>query len=182
MYPYFKQYINDQEILEHPKRRDRLLSVIPPNLIDKLGDLENLTLSKIIAVLGKHYPFALKDIVFTYLYPRMDKNVSLHRNHLLKAPFCLHPSTGNVCVPIPLEHIHIFPVGKSPNMFELLDIKKRVEKEDDDEKEEDQSMKMEEENEEEEEVKEYLNYTFDQYVQFFNDFVNELVGMKKEQK
>lgn len=37
---------------------------------------------------------ALEDIILQYTYPRIDAEVSKHRNHLLKSPFCVHPGTG----------------------------------------------------------------------------------------
>ncbi|KAI6019960.1 prim-pol domain-containing protein [Pisolithus orientalis] len=63
---------------------------------------------------------ALEDIVFQYTYPRIDAEVSKHRNHLLKAPFCVHPKTGRVCVPLDPNHIDRFDPRDVPTIGQLL--------------------------------------------------------------
>lgn len=58
---------------------------------------------------------ARKEIVFAYAYPRLDVEVSKKMNHLLKAPFCVHPKTGKVnqarllCTRLELWRLDCFP-------------------------------------------------------------------------
>jgi len=63
---------------------------------------------------------ALEDIILQYTYPRLDSEVTKHRNHLLKAPFCVHPATGRVCVPVDPRRVHEFDPDKVPTVGELL--------------------------------------------------------------
>ncbi|KAF8842917.1 prim-pol domain-containing protein [Paxillus ammoniavirescens] len=63
---------------------------------------------------------ALEDVILQYTYPRLDAEVSKHRNHLLKAPFCVHPKTGRVCVPVDPSNIDLFDPRGVPTVAQLL--------------------------------------------------------------
>jgi DNA primase small subunit len=62
----------------------------------------------------------LEDIILQYTYPRLDAEVSKHRNHLLKAPFCVHPKTGRICVPVDPERVGEFDPEGVPTVGQLL--------------------------------------------------------------
>ncbi|KAG8933766.1 hypothetical protein FRC00_012842, partial [Tulasnella sp. 408] len=64
---------------------------------------------------------AAEDIILQYTYPRLDAEVSKHRNHLLKAPFCIHPATGRICVPVDPAKIDEFDPMTVPTVGELLE-------------------------------------------------------------
>ena len=63
---------------------------------------------------------AMEDIILQYTYPRIDAEVSKHRNHLLKAPFCVHPKTGRICVPVDPDKVDEFDPEKVPDVETLL--------------------------------------------------------------
>lgn len=62
----------------------------------------------------------MEDIILQYTYPRLDAEVSKHRNHLLKAPFCVHPKTGRICVPLEPASIDNFDPERVPTVNQLL--------------------------------------------------------------
>ncbi|CED84873.1 prim-pol domain-containing protein [Phaffia rhodozyma] len=71
---------------------------------------------------GKGSPLehALQDIVLQYTYPRLDADVSKHRNHLLKSPFVIHPGTNRVCVPVDPARISEFDPSTVPTLGQLI--------------------------------------------------------------
>ncbi|GIL89467.1 hypothetical protein Vretimale_18937 [Volvox reticuliferus] len=62
----------------------------------------------------------IPEIIIAHAYPRLDMEVSKKMNHLLKAPFCVHPKTGKVCVPLDPTRVDEFDPEDVPTVGSLL--------------------------------------------------------------
>lgn len=86
---------------------------------EKWNDIDVIASKEIKTSRKQDYATRLReckeDMVIATLYPKLDIEVTKQTIHLLKSPFCIHPSTGNVCVPIDME----FNPDQAPKLITL---------------------------------------------------------------
>jgi DNA primase small subunit len=168
---YFETILNEQNLLNDEKGKNLLKALInayfgnnnvQEDKIDKILNSENnrvssIKLNEIISYLTNIQnqnkknkknlvDLCIKDFKLNILYPRLDINVSTHINHLLKSPFCIHPKTGLVAVPLSGEDILHFKINDIPRLDRLVDDYNHNRK----------------------------NECFEKYVKFFKEFANQL--------
>ncbi|CAI2348363.1 unnamed protein product [Caenorhabditis sp. 36 PRJEB53466] len=88
--------------------------------------------------------YALLRFVLQRCYPRLDVNVTTGTNHLLKSPFCVHPGTGNIAVPLDVNTIAQFDVKTCPRIDHViaeLEARNELKKEENEENEEAEESK-----------------------------------------
>ncbi|KAG8972946.1 hypothetical protein FRB90_010070 [Tulasnella sp. 427] len=132
--PFVEIVLKDQKCFDRREGWEELLKLIPradtvrvlrekweanpdKSSFLKWGDFMNLMRADETDTLRP----AAEDIILQYTYPRLDAEVSKHRNHLLKAPFCIHPATGRICVPVDPSKINEFDPMTVPTVGELLE-------------------------------------------------------------
>lgn len=58
----------------------------------------------------------IEEIKLQYTYPRLDVNVTKGLNHLLKAPFCVHPKSGKISIPFSAKAVDKFDPSTVPTI------------------------------------------------------------------
>ncbi|KAG7194099.1 uncharacterized protein KQ657_004807 [Scheffersomyces spartinae] len=121
---------------------------------------------------------AKKEIIIYYLYPRLDVEVSRQLIHLLKSPFCIHPGTGNVCVPFnPQQNISMDPqdddYGFNPMHAPNLKV---IQQEFEDWHKQNKGTDSK--------IPDFEKTSLKPYIEYFGKFVNDLVKeeLKKRQR
>jgi DNA primase small subunit len=71
------------------------------------------------SALSNSIKYLVEEVKLQYCYPRLDVNVSKGMNHLLKAPFSVHPKTGRICIPIDIAKIDTFDPFEAPMINDL---------------------------------------------------------------
>ena len=137
---WVETYLPNQEILTDQAKLDQVLELINDegireDLRDEFSSSRNNaksverwqvivdTVKKALQKKqGKNWKLEgnLEQIIFWHIYPRVDIEVSKHMNHLLKGPFCVHPKTGRVCVPIDPAVAEHFDPESVPTVVDLV--------------------------------------------------------------
>ncbi|KRZ18725.1 DNA primase small subunit [Trichinella zimbabwensis] len=164
-------WLNSQESWEAMLKLipDKTIADALESIFEKVDTAEERWQAIKMALSKPHIPdncrFAVSEILLQYTYPRLDMNVSKGINHLLKSPFCIHPKTGKICVPIDLEKVEEFDPTSVPAIDDLL--KELSENDAGEENKVDNEKKNRK-------PLDYNRTTLKPYVQIFERFVNSL--------
>lgn len=138
--PYFKEIIlEDQDLFATVEGRKKLIGLLPEENWRKEFDnqLKKVHLLNSESVWDTFVTFVeqlrtstkgswklrylIEETQMAFLYPRLDINVSKGFNHLLKAPFCVHPKSGKVCVPFNPNAVTKFNPNEVPTIHMLME-------------------------------------------------------------
>jgi DNA primase small subunit len=180
-----RSILEEQDPWRTPESTEKLLKLIPDKELATAlrrkwedADVSSTQKWKDIDVVAKHGTIkkldagalleSKQDIIIEYMYPRLDIEVSRHMIHLLKSPFCVHPGTGRVCVPIDPAHADSFDPFDVPTASQLLQELRRY-----DSQERDDSHGR---------VQDYERTSLKKHVEYFASFVQSLLKSEAKAK
>ncbi|XP_033335796.2 DNA primase small subunit isoform X1 [Megalopta genalis] len=120
------------------------------------------------------YRHIIEEVMIQYSYPRLDINVSKGLNHLLKAPFCVHPKTGKVCIPFTANTVDKFEPDKVPTITSLIEEINEFDAKDKAEQETNDLTKTR--------IKDYKKTSLNKSMRLFHEFLWNLENERKGQK
>ncbi|KAG5360237.1 DNA primase small subunit [Yarrowia sp. B02] len=92
---------------------------------EKWSDIDKVASSGVSPNLDtKKLVEAKQNVILTVFMPKLDGAVSRGTGHLLKSPFCIHPKTSNICVPMAVDkssHELLFTPEDCPKLQEIID-------------------------------------------------------------
>lgn len=133
---YISTMVEEQDILGTDERLNNFLQIIDQDLRSSFKTpmkRAETSLGKWNAFMNtfdelfrnQQIPKSMKnlkeEIILQYFYPRLDINVTKGFNHLLKAPFCVHPKTGKISVPFNPKLVDNFDPGHVPSLHGLIE-------------------------------------------------------------
>lgn len=95
------------------------------NIVEYINRLEKKQPEEITEILMKYKKeMKLEEEIsisklYNRLFPKLDANVTKQTKHLLKLPFCVHPRTSRICVPIIREEMEKFQLEDVPTVGSL---------------------------------------------------------------
>lgn len=87
----------------------------------------NTILEKYRKIMGLEDTLPVSEL-YSRLFPKLDANVTKQIKHLLKLPFCVHPRTGRICVPIIPEEMEGLQLEDIPSVEDVLRSRGRLDK------------------------------------------------------
>lgn len=133
---YFIQIAEEYSIFTNPKLVDKVKGVVGEEVYNKImtrfteygnqsfeAQWNAIKEKPLIQGAKKRFDETLSyyRLIFHFSFPRLDANVTITMNHLLKSPFSYHPKSGLLSLPIPLDKFDQFPPSWVPKLVDLID-------------------------------------------------------------